>query len=280
MMTVPKYTPQHTTKTVAVVVPLSNRNYFTPEEQISLHHLTHFLGHYDKYLVMPKGLSVHYPGFETRRFSSKFFGSAAAHTKLMLSCQFYHTFREYKFILQYHLDSLVFSDQLLDWCALDFDYIGAPWLNCPDSPWVIRPEVGNGGFSLRKVDSFLRVLDSRVYWQEPAEGWQRFCAKRPKYLQYASLPAKLLLYLRRLNGVRMHIYRGYVIPGKHEDRFWAKEAIKYYPRFRFPPVDVALRFAFEVSPRWCFELNKGELPFGCHAWERYDRAFWEPYLLN
>jgi len=280
MTTVPPSAPQHTAPTVAVVVPLSNRSELTPDEHISLRHLTHFLGHYDKYLVMPKRLSVHYPGFETCRFGPEFFGSAAAHTRLMLSRQFYHTFRDYTFILQYHLDSLVFSDQLLDWCALDFDYIGAPWLQCPDSPWVQRPEVGNGGFSLRKVDSFLRVLDSTVRWHEPAEGWRRFCAKRPTYLHYVCLPARLLLYFSRLNGVKTHIRRRYIAPRKNEDRFWAKEAVKYYPRFRLPPVDVALRFAFEASPQMCFELNERKLPFGCHAWERYNRAFWEPYLLN
>jgi hypothetical protein len=56
--------------------------------------------------------------------------------------------------------------------------------------------------------------------------------------------------------------------------------VKYYPRFRLPAVDVALRFAFEASPRVYFALNNYELPFGCHAWERYDKAFWEPYLLQ
>jgi hypothetical protein len=35
-----------------------------------------------------------------------------------------------------------------------------------------------------------------------------------------------------------------------------------------------------VAPRLCFELNGRKLPFGCHAWQRYDRGFWEPYLLH
>ena len=43
-------------KKVAIVVALSNRAYLTPEEEISLKHLRHFLGRYDKYLVMPKSL--------------------------------------------------------------------------------------------------------------------------------------------------------------------------------------------------------------------------------
>ena len=41
-----------------------------------------------------------------------------------------------------------------------------------------------------------------------------------------------------------------------------------------------LRFAFEVSPRTCLDLNGGKMPFGCHAWARYDRSFWEPFIVS
>jgi hypothetical protein len=27
-------------------------------------------------------------------------------------------------------------------------------------------------------------------------------------------------------------------------------------------------------------MNNHRLPFGCHAWPRYDRMFWEPYLVK
>ncbi len=67
---------------------------------------------------------------------------------------------------------------------------------------------------------------------------------------------------------------------QNEDYFWADEAVRYCPEFKVASLDVGLRFAFEVAPRRCFELNNGTLPFGCHAWPRYDRAFWEPYLLK
>jgi hypothetical protein len=45
------------------------------------------------------------------------------------------------------------------------------------------------------------------------------------------------------------------------------------------PLEVALRFAFEANPRICYEMNNYEIPFGCHAWEKYDKEFWLPYLL-
>jgi len=262
---------------VAVFVPMSNRKYLTPEEEISLRHLVHFLGKYDKYLVVPKSLDINYPGFELKRFSDKFFGSHEANTRLMFSRRLYNAFREYKYILEYQLDCLVFSDQLMEWCTLGLDYIGAPWLPCPDSPWVKIPRVGNGGFSLRKVESFLRVLDSKEYWQDPAEYWERFCSSKSTPIQYLNIPRKYLARIRLLNGVRQHLRKNYPT---NEDKFWSTEASKYYPGFKIAPVETALRFSFEVAPRLCFELNHQEIPFGCHAWHRYDRDFWEPYLLK
>ena len=50
--------------------------------------------------------------------------------------------------------------------------------------------------------------------------------------------------------------------------------------FSIAPFETALKFSFEVAPRQCFEMNNQSLPFGCHAWARYDRSFWEPYLIK
>jgi hypothetical protein len=267
-------------KTVAVVIPLSNRETLTPDEEISFRHLVRFLGKYDKFLVVPQSLKVDYPGFRIMRFPNKFFGSAAAHMQLMLSRKFYQTFQGYKYILLYHLDALVFSDQLMQWCETDFDYIGPPFLTCPDSPWVKMPRVGNGGFSLRKIESFLKVIDSPRYAVEPAQYWKTFCALKPKYVQYLNLPRKYLKYLHVCNSARWEMSRLHRVEWRHEDHFWSDRAINYYPEFRVASVDLGLRFAFEVAPRHCFERNNYTLPFGCHAWPRYDRSFWEPYLLK
>jgi hypothetical protein len=265
---------------VAVVVPLPNRKELTPDERVSLRHLLHFLGRYDKYLVIPESLGVDYPGFLIKRFSNSFFGSLAAHNRLMLSLRFYEAFRNYKYILIYHPDALVFSDQLLQWCETDLDYIGAPWLNCNDSPWVKTPRVGNGGFSLRKVESFLQVLRSPVYAVDPAIYWQTFWGSRPKHTQYVNLPRKFLKRLRLFNGARWETFRWRSRTGCNDDHFWSDRSNHYFPDFKIADVQTGLRFAFEVAPRFCFELNNYKLPFGCHAWPKFDRAFWEPHLLN
>lgn len=240
-------------KLVAVVVPLSNRKELMPEEETSLRHLRHFLGAYDKYMVLPESLDVQYDDFKLKRFDNSFFGSAAAYNRLMVTPQFYKAFKDYRFILIYHLDSLVFSDRLQEWCEQDFDYIAPPWIDYPGAPYEGMPIVnkcGNGGFSLRKVESCLRVLRG---------------VRRPEFTR---------AYLRRI------LNRGKKIEHKrNEDIFWAMNAEKIYPDFKFASFEEALQFGFECNPRLCFERNGNRLPFGCHAWSVYDRAFWEPHLL-
>ncbi len=274
---------QQASKTVAVVVPLSNRVELTPDEEISLKHLLYFLGKYDKFMVLPRSLKIDYPGFGIKRFSHKFFGSPAANDKLMLSPKFYEAFRDYKYILIYHLDALVFSDQLMEWCKKDLDNVGAPWIPCNDSPWVKVPRVGNSGFCLRKVESCLKVINSPRYSVDPTKYWEDFCAGKPKYIRYLNLPRKYLKRLRFFNSVKWEISRSQLNAGQNgygDDLFWADRAVNYYPKFRVASFAEGLRFAFEVAPRLCFELNGRRLPFGCHAWRRYDRDFWEPYLLK
>jgi hypothetical protein len=270
----------HVLKTVAVVVPMHNRIELTPEEEISLRHLVHFLGSYDKYLVIPKSLEVNYPGFGIKRFDNNFFGSAKAYRKLMFSPKFYETFIDYKYILIYQLDCLVFSDQLTQWCKTDLDYIGAPWIKHKDAPYVsnlaFEGKVGNGGFSLRKIQSFLKVIYSQRYHIEPVEYWKRYYASKPRYIQYMNLSKKFLKHLSIFNNARWELasYEG------NDDKFFANRATYYYPEFKIAPVETALRFAFECVPQYCFKRNNYTLPFGCHAWHRYDRGFWEPYLLK
>jgi hypothetical protein len=273
---------QKASKLVAIAVPLSNRTELTPDEEISFKHLVTFLGKYDKYLVIPRNLKVHYDGFGIKRFSDKFFGSGKANGELMLSPSYYKTFSEYKYVLIYQLDALVFSDQLTEWCEKDLDYIGAPWLPCQDTPYVKVPKVGNGGFSLRKVESFLKVLESPRYTVDPNEYWNAFCLKNPKYVQFVNLPRKYLKRLHLFNSAKREAMQWQQIKSRirNEDHFWSDKAAKYYPDFKIASVEEGLRFSFEVAPRKCFELTNHTLPFGCHAWPRYDRDFWKPYLLQ
>ena len=267
---------------VAIVVPLSLRPELTADEEISLRHLRHYLNRYDKYLVAPNSLRFALPDFKTERFADKYFGSAKAHAQLQLSEGFYRRFQEYKYILLYHLDALALSDQLMEWCETDYDYIGAPWIRCAETPAVTHSRVGNSGFTLIKIESFLKVFNSNRYAIEPEEYWTRAYGAEPWWVRAAALPKRYLKRLTYFNGARweMRQWTSRTDGRANGDYFWSDEAIRYYEHFRIPSVEVGLRFAFEVAPRQCFEMNNRQLPFGCHAWGRYDRAFWEPYLLK
>jgi hypothetical protein len=276
------YELEATVTSVAVVVPLSSRPSLTSDEEISVRHLEQFLGNYDKYFIAPKGMSFTRPGFESLAFPRKYFGSALAHSRLQFSEEFYARFAAYKYILMHHLDALVLSDQLAKWCQTDLDFIGPPWLPSDDSPWVTHPQVGNSGFALMKIESFLNVIRSRRRGVDPDEFWREFCAVNPPYRQWIHLPRKYLKRLRVFNNVRWDTWWWCLRRDgtANVDYFWANQAIKYWPPFRIASVAQGLEFAFEVAPRMCFELNNRRLPFGSHGWARYDRSFWEPYLLQ
>lgn len=62
---------------------------------------------------------------------------------------------------------------------------------------------------------------------------------------------------------------------KNEDLFFA---VSDSEEFKVAPLEIALKFSFETEVKRCFELNKGELPFGCHAWTRYAFRFWQPNI--
>ncbi len=48
--------------------------------------------------------------------------------------------------------------------------------------------------------------------------------------------------------------------------------------FNIPDAEEALQFGFETQPRHLHALNQQRLPFGCHAWWRYNLEFWRPFI--
>ena len=127
-----------------------------------------------------------------RKHDDAFFTSVSSYSRLMLSKQFYQDFRNYEYLLVYQLDCLVFADHLEQWCNQGYDYIGAPLFRVKGQPESGFSGACNGGFSLRKVNSFLQVLESPRYVTEPVSFLadvfhQPFVEVRPlPWLQQAS----------------------------------------------------------------------------------------------
>lgn len=86
------------------------------------------------------------------------------------------------------------------------------------------------------------------------------------------------LSLRKVSGFMSILKERKPLLGEqiiNEDLFFSSIVDK---NFKVAPIDTALQFAFERQVERCFELNKRQLPFGCHAWQRYNLEFWKPYI--
>ncbi|HMC84001.1 MAG TPA: DUF5672 family protein, partial [Chitinophagaceae bacterium] len=64
----------------------------------------------------------------------------------------------------------------------------------------------------------------------------------------------------------------------HEDQFWGLSLSKKFEWFKVPDYKTAAAFAFEMQPHRLYILNNNQLPFGCHAWWKYDLDFWKPHI--
>lgn len=72
----------------------------------------------------------------------------------------------------------------------------------------------------------------------------------------------------------------YAKQGRIDEDFFFTEFLNHSSLFpNVPKPELAMRFAFEKSPSYLFEKNKRELPFGCHAFMRYEySSFWSKYI--
>ena len=252
---------------VAIAIPVPNLA-LSADEETSLRHLRAYLSRYDTYAVVPDGAGGTLPDFERVSFDRSFFHDRRTYSRLMLSPAFYAAFSSYEYVLVHQLDCLVFADKLESWCARGYDYVGAPWTGRDEHGRPCFTGVGNGGLSLRRVPTFLRVLERA--W-EPVERTRRVAAH--------ALSLGLRGARRVPRGPRA-VLNSLRTPFVFEDKFWSIDARTLAPEYRVPEPETAVAFAFETEPRFCFEQNGRRLPFGCHRWSHYDRAFWEPYLLE
>ncbi|TFF33703.1 DUF5672 family protein [Mucilaginibacter psychrotolerans] len=256
------------TQKVAVVIPFY-RDTISAFEQIALEQCYNVLAAYPIVAIKPKSLLLPaaLQGFNftnTINFEDKYFDGIKGYNTLMLSADFYETFLGYEYILVYQLDAFVFKDELADWCSRNYDYIGAPWLKrktygpLKDKFYAFKyylhtrfdlkkdgiptteqfyNRVGNGGFSLRRVKKF---HDLSVLLRDEA-----------------------LHYLRQNN----HRF--------NEDAFWSIAVNRRQKSLHIPHYKVAAGFSVEFEPDRAWQINKGNLPFGCHAWDLY-LDYWRP----
>ena len=262
----------NTLKKVAVIIPFY-RATISDYENIALRQCQKVLGTHPIIAIKPQSLTLpealaQIALTKVVSFEDSYFDNIAGYNRLMLSEEFYSQFLNYEYILIYQLDAFVFSDQLLHWCNQNIDYVGAPWLRDIDhgdlfkaaksnvqyyihtrydlqkdgepSPKQFENRTGNGGFSLRRVKKFYDITQSR----QP--DIQKYLAKAGKH-QF------------------------------NEDAFWSIEVNRKKKILNIPGYEKAVGFAFENSPQRALNINKQQLPFGCHAWDRHVE-FWNPFF--
>lgn len=149
-------------KQVVVVIPIYKEQ-LTQFEQVSLTQAKRVLGRYDICFMAPERMRAFLEerGARAEYWPDACFDNRLGYSKLLLTPEFYEHFADYEYLLIYQLDAFVFSDQLEAFCAMGYDYIGAPmpyWFGWPYG-WN---HVGNGGLSLRKIPSCIHVTRNRA----------------------------------------------------------------------------------------------------------------------
>lgn len=138
-------------------------------------------------IMHPRSYDVSYlvglrPNLSELALEDKWFKSVATYNQLLKSPWFYELFQDYQYMLICQTDAYVFTDQVDRWCQLGYDYVGAPWLPNPTlyeqtlgffvhtvmkrlpvrqhkvHSYHLFREVGNGGFSLRRVATMIDIL--------------------------------------------------------------------------------------------------------------------------
>jgi len=259
---------------VDIIIPIYKK---IPDDDdlISLNQVFEILNNYKITFIHPKTLDINaYKKFEAFfiSFDDIYFKNIYGYNQLMMNTDFYKQFSE-KYILIYQTDCFVFKDDLMDWCEKDYDYIGAPWIRSSEKipylklffdktisrfktyinfkengKWqndksLLYNNVGNGGLSLRKRKKFIEILEK--------------------------IPNVVDIYLRKENSGQFYA----------EDVFFSIEPERNGIIFSKPNYKEACKFSIENKQQKAMEINKGELPFGCHRWNK-ERNFWKPYFLQ
>jgi hypothetical protein len=219
--------------------------------------------------------------FSYKYFAPLYFINVEGYNALMLSKRFYEQFAEYTYMLIYQLDAYVFSDQLKHWCGQQYDYIGAPWLNdgamC-DAPVFPPVSVGNGGFSLRRVEKFIASCSIKIQWRIIMwliRSVYEYLLKKSRNNNFYLIPCLLLWFPIK---IIMKAWFSLVCynDNDNEDVVFSKIMMK---SGCIPDNTIARCFAFEYYPEYLFQLNNEKLPFGCHKWGTYySYQFWKKYI--
>jgi len=262
-----------------VVIPV-HKDRPSQNELVSFMQCFNILGAQPIIVLAPRGLNMEaykvvVPSFAIIYIDPIWQASLPGYNKLKVSLFFYELFKQYKWLLTYELDAFVFKDELDYWCNQDFDYIGAPWFEGYENPISTRiTGVGNSGFSLRNVQTSRRLLKRIAFLKKLRSFW--FKSRLQALVRFHKLLAISMNYfqIRSIEKINDLMFDKQV----NEDAWWALHVATAFSDYRIAAVTDACRFSFDTQPSFLFKKNGNQLPFGCHAWARYEPLFWEPFV--
>lgn len=263
-------------KKAAVIIPIYKKEP-TSTEITSIEQTTNVLKNFAIFFVCPNSLdTTKYERFkaEFEKFDDKYFKNLRSYSILMLKKEFYERFSNFEFVLICQPDAYVFEDKLDYWCDKGFDCIGAPWFegfnNATENSKMLD-FVGNGGFSLRKTKSMLQISTPEIFRKTFREIFEENTKKK---LISNILQIPKILFFYAVQFVNPTIFNKSI----YEDWLIATKAQKLMPEFKFPSATEAAKFSFEQFPEKLYEQTGGELPFGCHAFAKYNPEFWRKFI--
>jgi len=179
------------------------------------------------------------------------------YNKLLLLKDFYKIFEQYEYILIHQLDAFIFRNDLEYWCKFGFDYFGAPWFKRKFYfKNAIRKIVIN-----HNTFNYCRLLFNKVIQRR-----KNFAGNGGLSLRKV---ATCISFLENYSDIA-NSWKG------NEDIFWSCVVPNLFTHFKVVPFKIALDFSFDTIPEICFSKNGNRLPFGCHAWYKYNINFWRP----
>lgn len=254
-------------KNVVVVLPIYQEK-FNKEESLSLSLLRKRLSReYSVCIITHKGLKNTISknpllnGYNIKFFDKKYF-TYQGYNRLLKTSNFYNQFSDFKYMLIYQTDCLVFKNNLDYWIDKNYDYVGAPWISKTKRKFVFKG-VGNGGLSLRKVDTFMIITKKFELYK-----WKF-------YIFLRNFIPSIGIILNKLWVSRED--QRYHVGSRNEDVFFSFISKQLYPKFKIATIQDALKFSFEKYPEFCFRQNQNLLPFGCHAFHK-DLNFWKRFI--
>lgn len=192
----------------AVIIPIYKLP-LTNFEMVNIDTTLENLKGHQVFIIAPDDLDIaslhkhsNFSGVE--RFNKNFFKSVSDYSRLMLSDELYMRFEStYSHILVCQTDAVILKPELSSWLVKPYDYIGAPWRNgyeikiktntIPIAEGIqCKAYVGNGGLSLRRIDSCLRLFnefkDIHANWIEHGHAEDLFFGFTGSISKFFQLP--------------------------------------------------------------------------------------------